>query len=111
MVMEGFEEIVPGVSVNTKRGWKIEIPHPDPGWVIRNKDETLSIGNRENLYVFSSEELANKYMEKTHLSGGFPKSFSWDECVDKFGKSYSNVLVDPTGEPGFLSSVPLRKGI
>ena len=109
--MEGFEEIAPGVMVNTRKGFKIEIPHPDPVWVIRNKDKTASIGGQGTLFVFSSEELAKRYMEKTGVEEGSPKRFSWDECVDKFGRSYSDVLVDHKGEAGFYSNVPLRKGI
>lgn len=109
--MDGFEEIAPGVSVNTKRGWKISIPHPDPVWVIRNKEETATSGDYGTLFVFSSEELANKYIEKTNLKGGFPKRFTWNELVDKFGSSRQDVLVDHKGEVGFYSNVPLKKGI
>lgn len=108
--MDGFKEVVPGVIVSA--GLKIKIPHPDPVWVIRNEEETGSLTSDEGpLFVFSSEELANKYMEKRGVEGGFPKCFTWDECVDKFSQSFSDVFVDPSGEPGFCSNVPLRKGI
>ena len=109
--MEKFQEVVPGVMVNTECGIKISISHPDPVWVIRNKEETASIGGPGILFVFSSEELANQYMEKTKIEEGFPKCFSWDELVDKFSESYTDVLVDQNGESGFYGSAPLKKGI
>jgi len=110
--MGGFQEVVPGLMVNTGRGIKVSIDHPDPVWVIRNKEETAFMGgNDRTLFVFSSEELAKKYIEKRKLEGGFPKCFSWDELVDKLGKSYHSVLIDHKGEVGFYGSVPLRKGI
>jgi hypothetical protein len=110
--MEKFQEVVPGVMVNTRRGFKVFIDHPDPVWVIGNKEETALIGGQDRtLFVFSSEELAKKYMEKRKLEGGFPKRFSWDELVDKLGKSYHSVIIDHKGELGFYGSAPLRKGI
>jgi len=102
--MKGFKEVAPGVMVNTRRGFKIKIPHP-------NKDETASMGDGRTLFVFSTEELAKGYMEKVGLEEGFPKCFSWEELVDKFGQSQSNVLVDHKGEVGYYSNVPLKKGI
>lgn len=110
--MEGFEEVVPGVMVNKRRGFTVSIPHPDPAWVIRNTEETACLGDGQGvLYVFSSEELAKRYIEKVEVKGGFPKPYAWDELVDAFGKAYHSVLVDHTGEAGFYSNVPLRKGI
>lgn len=109
--MDGFEEIVPGVLINTKRDVKVFIPHPDPIWVIKNKEGTALIANCGAIFVFSSEELANKYIEKTKIDGGFLKCFSWDELVDKFSNFYRNALVDHKGEFGFYKNVPLKKGI
>jgi len=110
--MNGFVEIVPGVMVNARRDIKVSIYHPDPAWVILNKEKTASLGDgRRTLFVFSSEELANKHIKNMGVKNGIAKCFQWAELVDKFGESYTHALIDNTGDGAFHGMPPLQKGI
>ncbi|OGZ18728.1 MAG: hypothetical protein A2175_00365 [Candidatus Nealsonbacteria bacterium RBG_13_42_11] len=86
------------------------LSRPDAVWVITNKeDETKFIVDQGKLFVFSAEELANKYMERIGLKGGVPSYFTWDELLDKFSHSFSHVVIDHTGQAGSFSTVPAKK--
>jgi len=107
----GFEEVVPGVLVNKRSGFKIIVPHPDPVTVIRSPDDKASMTISESLCVFSNEEMATSYMGNSPKDSYILRTYAWDALVDAFGGVFPDVIVDPKTEPGFVSVVPLRKGI
>lgn len=112
----GFREIAPGVMVSD--GIKVQIPHPDPCWVItNNNDPTVAVSSGPKmLLVFSSREHASSFMDKQDVPESVKKDFSpvvvtWDELIGMFGELYSACIVDHEGEPGFYAQVPLSKKI
>lgn len=108
--MKGYKPLVDGILV--RDDFKIERPHPDPCWIIRNEEETASYSDGAGtMFVFSSEELTKAYIKTTQLAGAVVRSLVWDELVDKFGKNFHSVLVDNKGKEGFYHIVPLEKGI
>lgn len=105
-----FRKVAPGVFVNKKI--TVSIPHPDPCWVIVEKEGSdVVMVSDGNLLVFSDAEKAKKVMEGESEDSYFIEKFSWDNLVDKFGKRLSSTLVDKENKPGFYQSVPLQKGI
>ncbi len=110
MKKKGFEEVAPGVMVNTKR-FKIKFPHPGPCWIIRNTEDTVSLASDNGISVFSTEEKAQTHIDEIALKGAVLKCYTWDELVDKFGQQYGSVVVNPKTKPGFCSVVPLKKDI
>ncbi len=107
----GFYQVAPGLLVSSNI--KVEIPHPDPCWVIENKDGTqvVAAGNGK-LLLFSSEELLHSFVESAEIPEEIcAHSYTWDELVDRHGESHPYGVIDAKPTSGFLRSVPLRKGI
>lgn len=104
-----FIEIAPGIWVNKEGEFQMEVQRPDPLWIIINETETQVIISGENILVFSNEQLAKDFIEKTKLEGALTKKYSWNELVDSHKAIYKGALVDHTGERGFYAYVPLKR--
>lgn len=102
-------EIAPGVITTGKID--IRYAHPETAFVLRDQKDKHSWSVGSSLAVFSSEEAAKKYMDKVGLAGAVLKPFEWDKLVEKFGQGFGNCILDHSGEDGFQSVVPLRKGM
>lgn len=87
------------------------IPHPDPCFVIRDEQDKNSWSVDGSLAIFSNEQLAAAYVNKIQLKGAHVKSFSWVELVKKLSQAFPDCIIDPTGEAGYVSTVPLVVGI
>ena len=104
-----FEEVAPGISVNTNSGIKISFPHPDPCVIIQPEDKSSYYGSPDTgeIFAFSTEEKANSFIAATEIQGTVTVEMSWEELVEKFHEAV-NAIIDPTPGPGFVSVVPLR---
>ncbi len=102
---EPFREVVPGLLV--AQDFKVTIPHPDPCFVISDKQDKNSWSVDKSLAVFSSEQRALTYIKKTNLADTMVKSYSWNDLIKKFANKFADCLVDPKGEEGYLDVVPL----
>jgi hypothetical protein len=88
----------------------IQHVHPDPCWIIRNREETASYSNKGSLFVFSSQQLADDYVSKSRLAGAMVKMFSWNDIVDLFGGGFNEAMVDPSMDhDGFCTVCPFIK--
>ncbi len=106
---DAFRQVAPGVFVNKKI--TVSIPHPDPCWIIENKEKTSVLGSDDSLLVFSTPEKAKNFMESEFEDEYSIEEYTWDDLVDIFSPRISLVVVDKENESGFYQSVPLQKGI
>lgn len=105
-----FKKVAPGVFVNKKI--TVSIPHPDPCWIIENKERTrVVLGSDGSLLVFSTPEKAKNVMQGKSEDEYSIEEYTWDDLVDIFSFRISLVVVDKENKPGFYQSVPLQKGI
>lgn len=110
-----FVQVAPGVMVNTDSGFQVEIPHPDPCWLIFNS-EGIIISNGETgaIPIFTTEEQARTFMHAVAIEAE-AKEFTWDAFVDYMDEltepCTAEAIVDHRGEDGYYSVVPIRKGI
>ncbi len=104
-----FKQVAPGILVSGDM--QVNIDHPTECFILRNEADTASMHHDGALSVFSSEEKANAYIQKTGLSGAVIKPYQWDQLVDEFGERFGECLIDHRGEDGFYGTAPLKKGI
>ena len=93
---------------------KVEIPHPNPCWILVDSRGMAAATEDGKILVFSAEELIQSFTEIAHVPAGQlePTCLSWDEMVDKYKPlDYTGTIVDHKGTAGFYQSVPLEKGI
>lgn len=107
-----FRQVAPGIAVSD--GFKVNIAHPDPCWIILSKEGLLELTSGSGqILVFSSEEAADACQQ----ANGQPKNsytveeFTWDALVDQHGGTFAHAVIDHKGAPGFYATVPLQKGI
>ena len=108
----GFRRLAPGLLVSDQ--FKVDIPHPDPCWVLANSRGIGAATEGGKLLVFSTEELTRSFMNTANvpIDEYVPTRLSWDELVDKHKPlGYTGTTVDHKGTAGFYQSVPLEKGI
>ncbi|MFA5934101.1 MAG: hypothetical protein WC795_02685 [Candidatus Paceibacterota bacterium] len=109
--MKGFKKIAPGVLVNEKV--KVSIPHPDLCWIIQDKKETSTLAdNRNNLLIFSEKKKAEDFAKEYDTLKKFSfKKYPWNELVDRFDKTFINVIVNIEAKAGHYAMVPLCKDV
>lgn len=108
----GLRSVAPGLLVSDQI--KVEIPHPDPCWVLADSRGIGAATESGKLLVFSNEESARSFMDTANVPSDEYVStrLSWDELVDKHKPmGYTGTTVDHKGTAGFYRSVPLEKGI
>jgi hypothetical protein len=108
----GYRIVAPGLLVSDR--FKIEMPLPDPCWVIANTTGVAAATPSGKLLGFSTETLLKSFMQTAGVSTDkfSPKRFSWNDMVDAFASlGYTGVIIDHKGVEGFYAVVPLKKNI
>lgn len=87
----------------------IDTNHPDPCYVVRNSEDTKYWSAQEGIFVFSTSEKAQDFIDNDEIENGFAKFYTWSELVDKFRDSYKFAIIDCSCDCSWYHIVPLLK--
>ncbi|MEK7555495.1 MAG: hypothetical protein AAB516_01595 [Patescibacteria group bacterium] len=113
-----LKRVSPGVWVEKSNKINI-VPHPDPCWLIKVEESGGILGcsakgllrgkEKELMIAFYNKETTDKYIERIGLKNGASICMRWNDIIDRFGKFFDGVIVNPPIEFDFCCVAPLKK--